>query len=321
MAFVLSSGASPGSPAVEAGDLKSLQRGFESHPGYHPTMKKTLLLVVALVAILTLGGCNVLRTTYTDHERDGGITPAQAEEQLLAIEGVTSADYRTEEYYSPGEGGLFSSEGMDIYLEVTIDPEYSIADPEEFYGFLAPLAWSVNDHYPQGSVTVSIEGGIDRGYEWGPAVVDVLGLDEDAHYYPIRSDDISWHTRAFGEAFGRWPGERVETPTGLLLDKPPIVETAPAIADARIVLESGPDGTPCYVVSFERLDGDYGSYDGGVDVRLLDDTGVEVDAIVASPDLDRVEFCYSEAESPSDPSATLTAEPTLGFEETWLTAY
>ncbi len=284
-------------------------------------MKKTLLFAAGVIVILALGGCNVLQTTYTDHERDGGITPIEAEEQLLAIEGITAADYRTEEYYNPGEGGLFSSEGMDVYLELTIDPGYSIDDPEEFYGFVAPLAWSVNDHYPQGEVIVSIDGGIDRGYDWGPAMVAVLGLNEDAHYYPVRSDEISWNTRDFGSAFGRWPGEAVETPDGLLRDEPPVVEEIPAIAEPQIVLEGGPEATSCYVISFEREDGAYGYYEGSVDVALLDDTGVELQSAPTSSNLDAVEFCFPDDALPVGVSATLTAEPTLGFAETRLTAY
>ena len=96
--------------------------------------KSRVLLAVALIAgLTTLTGCEgILYTTYHDQERDGGVTPEAAEALLEEVEGIAEADYSTFLWESDGEGGLFASEGMNVILNVTVDPEWSIDEPAEF---------------------------------------------------------------------------------------------------------------------------------------------------------------------------------------------
>lgn len=277
-------------------------------------MTKTLFRFVFVVALMAvLAGCS---SGYTDQEREGGISPSAAEQQLLAIKGVTAADYRTAPYENPGEGGLGASRGMNVFLDLTIDPGYSIADPADFYDFLARLVWSVNDHYPKGSVVLSIDGGIDPEYDWSPTVRQVLGLDD--HDYPWRAfaEEISATSNRFGDALGRWPSEPVDTPGGLLLHEAPVVSEYPAIDGAQVVLTGGADpGQSCYRVDFRRLEGARERYDGSVTVALLSPDGVELGSAAsgAGADATRVLFCFPNDALPLGPHATLTAEPTTGF--------
>ena len=76
---------------------------------------------------------------------------------LEAVPGIEHADAYTAPWYNPGEGGLFSSTGVDLVLWVTIDPEMHVADSAGFLRATAEAAWSINDGYsPQGRVNLIV---------------------------------------------------------------------------------------------------------------------------------------------------------------------
>ena len=277
----------------------------------------------AVAAVLLLAGCS---TTYTDHQREGGITPTAAEQALLAIDGVESARYDTVEYYNPGEGGLFSSEGMDIYLEVAIDPEHSIADPVEFLDYLARVAWSVNDHYPQGAVTLVITGGLAHYYDWLPIVNEVFhqNLDRVSDFsysgynrvWGDREIPIAMGASIYGDLYGRWPSEEVAAPSGLLIAEPPEFPVVDALTDLTLSEYSNEyRKEDCYFLSFVRTPGYEGAYPGVVQTELRSRAG----AVLQQVDLDSTDrsefYCFDEGERPSGASVHILAEGSEWYSE------
>lgn len=279
-------------------------------------MSKLRIVTCAVFALALLAGCS---STYTDHERDGGITPEAAEQALEAIDGITSARYSTEEWYSPGEGGLFSSEGMDIYLEVTIDDEHSIADPEQFLDYLARTAWSVNDHYPKGHVLLVITGGIAHYYDWLPVVNAVFGTDltylsdySGSAYgrdWGEREVPISVAAQTYGDRFGTWPSEEVDIPTGLLLDEPPVFPVVAALTDISFRTQTPqPSEEDCYTVHFVRGVGYDGPYVEPVQVELLSSSGAVIETHEIDGNYSYTSFCFDDGERPSGAQLHITAE-------------
>lgn len=286
-------------------------------------MRKFRLASLAVAAAL-LVGC---QSPYTDYEREGGTTPAAAEQLLLSIEGITRADYRTVEWHSPGEGGLGASWGMDIYLAVTIDPEYHIADPVEFLDFLARTAWSVNDHYPKGSVLLLVTGGIAHYFDWLPAVNEVFGSDDlylrtfsSSDYRPdadSREMPIIMSASEYGEAFGRWPSEPVKARTGLLLPGAPEYPTVPAIeALSAEPFRDQLKEQDCYYASVKRMNGYDGTYVLPIELELVSGA-TRVEATLEKGDYGHF-FCFDTGERPSSATVHARAEGVPGYEATEL---
>lgn len=269
----------------------------------------------------TLTGCDALHHEYVDVQRDGGTTPAAAEEAIESIDGVTSAAYATVETYSPGEGGMFSSEGMSVVLAVTIDPEHSIADPQEFLDFLGATAWSVNDRYPDGQVVIALTGGIDRNFDWAPIASAAFGEDYSSVDHAFDLDDysllkdaeiIAISTETYGERFGRWPSDAVDTPDGLLLDQPPVLVDVPAILEPEFYNYAASSTDLCTRVEFERAIGGVARYDGVVTTTIYSASG----SILASGDQVGdgafTSYCFG-AERPDGIYATVETAPADGF--------
>jgi hypothetical protein len=292
------------------------------------SITRTALAALLVMGALSLTGCEgILYTTYHDQERDGGVTPEEAEQLVLSIEGITEADYSTDLWDSPGEGGLFASEGMNVILAVTVDPEWSIADPEAFLGFLAATAWSVNEHYPDGQVIIAVTGGVDRVFDWAGTAAAVFD-DESITYVRFtgysgvaeavgEGTPIALSTAKYGERFGRWPSDPVEVPSGMLVNEPPAVTVVPAIEKLVFVelADPQPNGDECYHVSFRRALGGAGEYEGTVSVTLLADDGAEIDtAQIVAPDI-FTQFCFAEGELPEDAALTFRSETVDGFSD------
>ena len=283
------------------------------------------LLVAAL--FLSLTACSPFSDPYVEELRDGGTTPAAAEELIGSIEGVSAVDYQTIEWYSPGEGGLFSSSGMSVLLNVTIDPQYSIADPAGWLEFLAATAWSVNDHYPVGDVVIALTGGADRVFDWTSVARDVFDDDElrliSILGYEVGSEvaetavPIAVGTATYGRVFGRWPSEPVPLPAGLLANVPPTITIVPAINELNTYLQEDPaEREPeCIWVSFRRGEGGMGAYLGDVSVTVLDADQVEVESEVVSDNSIYADFCYPIGQRPEDPSVRVVTEPAEGFSD------
>ena len=275
-------------------------------------VRPILTAVAASLLLVVLTACNPFTDPYEDHQRDGGIAPAQAEKALLSIEGISDAEYGTYSWYSPGEGGLFSSSGMDVVLTVTVDPEYSIADEAAFFEYLAATAWSVNDHYPKGTVVIQLIGGEDVNFDWLSVAQEVFpdlknfssassaGYDdEDAEWYR-NGRVLGVSANAYGERFGRWPTDEVDPPRGLLDHAPvtPILE--PAIYDLHLTItDEDEDGESCYHLSFQRS-GQSEVYAGEVTTVLRSASGAELQTEVTSTHASYEFFCFDADALPKD---------------------
>ena len=269
--------------------------------------------------MLTLTACsNPFTDPYTDEQRDGGITPETAESALLSIDGISAAEYGTYEWYSPGEGGMFSSSGMDVVLTVTIDPDHSVADHEAFLEYLAATAWSVNDHYPKGAVVIQLLGGEDVNYDWLSVAQDVFpgitgftspssgGYDEsDADWYRSGARTIVVSADRYGERFGRWPIDEVDTPSGLLANEPFEQILVPAITDLVLTIDEVGE-QPCYHLSFQRS-GQSVMYSGEVTATLISASGDELQTDTSSNFGNYVFLCFDEDDFPEGASVDVSS--------------
>lgn len=294
-------------------------------------MRSVLTAIAASVLLLTLTACNPFTDPYEDVQRDGGITPAEAESALLSIEGISAADYGTYAWDNPGEGGLFSSSGMDVVLTVTVDPEYSVADEAAFFEYLAATAWSVNDHYPKGAVVIQLLGGEDVNFDWLSAAQETfatLTRFSSANSAPYDLDNADWYVggrvltvsaSAYGERFGSWPSDEVEPPSGLLDNEPftPIVE--PAITDLRLTItEEDAQGESCYYLSFVR-GGQSVAYAGEVTSALISASGEQLQTQVTSTHASYEFFCFDSDQLPEGASVEVSTGPDADHEFSMVT--
>ena len=290
-------------------------------------MRTTLgSIAAAAIVLATLTACNPFTDPYTDEQRDGGVTPEAAEALINSLEGVTDADYETVSWYSPGEGGLFSSEGMDVVLSVTVDPEYSVADPEGWLRFLAATAWSVNDRFPKGDVIIALTGGQDRVFDWQTIARDVFdddSLNTDRVRLDLRDsipEDavvITVFVGSYGDLFGRWPTEPVQPDDGLIAHEPPTISVVPAISDAYMnehTIQDDDELYPdCFWVEFTRGVGGAGTFTGAVDITVLDSDGEFSKSTRLEGDASSERLCYTTGNRPPDASIILVTSPADGF--------
>jgi len=283
----------------------------------------------ALLAATLLVACD----GYQNHPSDGGQRPAEVGAALEAVPGIVSADAYSFPWYNPGEGGLFSSRGVDLLLWVAVDPEKHIADGEEFLRTVAAAAWSINDGYsPDGDVVLLIRGGLDIDYDWDAAAATVFGEGqavrnpEVATYHIDQDLDITDRDVVIGfadgmyqRAFGDWPAAPPDVPSGLIADGAPAPVDPPAAAWFRVRTETV--GDTCVRVSFERAVNDDGEmYHGDVTVTVMYN-GAELATEVAPGSADdefggdqSVQFCEGSWIRPArDYSAHVVAPAAPGF--------
>jgi hypothetical protein len=290
------------------------------------------LLGIALATTLT--ACD----SYTNHPSDGGLTSAEVQATLEAVPGIQHADAYSVPWYSPGEGGLGSSRGVDLLLWVTIDPEMHIYDHVGFLRTAMQAAWSINDGYsPDGSVIVIIRRGADVDYDWRGDLETVLGHDgavtrgADVRYafsgyaYPpqLAESDlmVGASDDAYTEAFGAWPADPIHVGAGLLAAGPP-ESVEPAAVREWSVWNYSFDDTSCVNVTFERNVNDLGlMYTGDVTVILKvdgDEHGTDVawgEQVAESGGAGGVSFCDEglPRTSPERVTAHIVAPAEPGF--------
>lgn len=234
-------------------------------------------LAASVVAVVALAGCGVLTSPYTNHEREGGVTAAETEAAIEAVPGVTSADFSTVPWYSPGEGGLFSAAGMDLLLEVSFDPDVHLVDPGAALTSLVEVAWATNEDFPKGYVVVVFDGGVSPNTDWEPIIESTWG--------PRVSSSFSWHlddadidttgrsvatliVDAVADRFGRWPASPPETVDLELADGAPAPVLVPAID--RVSLYIGAvQPLDCWRVRIHRASDATGQFDGSVAIELF----------------------------------------------------
>jgi len=197
------------------------------------------------------------------------------------VPGIDGADAYSVPWYNPGEGGLFSSRGLDLMLWVSISPEVHIADGEQFLRAMAAAAWSINDGYsPDGSVVLIVRRGLDRHVDWMPAARAVFGdevsVSDDVRAslsdteVPLTDEDVVLSIRddLYREVFGEWPAAPGEVPDALFAEGPPATVLPPAVSDFRTAIISG--GGTCLVLSFTRgVDARQEPYRADVAVTLM----------------------------------------------------
>ncbi len=297
-------------------------------------MGRARLLVASVSALLLIAGLTAC-TTYRNSPSDGGRTSDEVAAALEAVPGIDNANAYTKPWYSPGEGGLFSSTGIDLVLWVTIDAEMHIADGEQFLREVGRAAWSINDgRSPQGNVTLVVTRGVDSGYDWVPDAVAVFGEGarvttqastafmsyDDEPELGLEETVVSLPHTAYEAAFGAWPAEPGEVASGIF------AAGAPAFIEPEAVQRFQPRPSygehPCVYVSFTRnLDRDGRPYAGPVTVTLLIDGrefGTEVAAGVPGDDeggVTYVKFCDDRLITPeAEFTVNVSAPESPGFQ-------
>jgi len=186
-----------------------------------------VLIAIALTSII-LTGCG-LTDPYKPQSNNGrGQTAATVESHIESLPGIEDAEFTYEDWYQDGEGGLFSSGGMNFLLDVTVADGYYIANPTAFLWFITKEAWTANENSPKGSLSVTITGGISDNYVWDKSIVPVFGAMQgqvsfwhgDEHDYESEDREalapgeylpvhIGIADDAMRDTFGDWPGELV----------------------------------------------------------------------------------------------------------------
>jgi len=236
------------------------------------TMRRARLVAASVAAVLlagSLSGC--LADGYTNHPSDGGRPSGDVAAAVEALPGVANVDAYTVPWYSPGEGGLFSSRGMDLVLWVTIDPEWHIVDGAEFLRQVGSAAWSINDGYsPDGDVNLIVRRGVHANHDWAADAAAVFGegtrVTRDPGiafmYYEnepsVREEDavLSIAATAYEKAFGAWPA-------------------APDVLDAELLAEGAPELEDPYAVGAFHTSGVVGGGDNCVNVSFSRAVGLD----------------------------------------------
>jgi hypothetical protein len=259
------------------------------------------LLATATLVALALSGC-VLTDPYVNKPSDGGQASAVVVAELEAMPGVSNAGFRLDPWDNPGEGGLFSSSGVNFLLLVDVEPGYRIADPAAFLDQALRALWSINDGYsPKGGISIHLRGGTDVDHDWETDVLELLGygrpsVDREGRETGIRltlNDDV------LRDQWGDWPGEPSGFASGLVVAGSPVDVDPAAISDLSYAgITSGED---CWSFSFQLgvSDADV-VYPGDVTVTLLVGDEEEATQVARAADRDPddlndgVEFCYDE---------------------------
>ena len=244
--------------------------------------------MVATAVIVALAGCGSLSGSYENQKRDGGVGAATTVETIESVPGVLDARFSTVPWYNPGEGGLFSSEGMDVLVEVDFEPDVSLADPAAALDALVEQAWATNADYPKGAVVIVFDGGVSANFDWEEVVDDQWGPDasldsqtrrhlEDVDIDLTGRSVASVWADAVGKRLGSWPGEpsadfTLETAEGAAA---PVL--VPALEGVSLRIGST-QPVDCWLINVDRNGDAVGEFTGRVDIELFRD-GVSVGSL------------------------------------------
>lgn len=300
-------------------------------------MRRLALVAGLLLSAVVLSGCvGVLTDPYRNVESDGGQSSSELLTGVEALPGIASTEFSLQPWDNPGEGGLFSSSGMNFVLEVAIDAEHHVADPAEFLETAFAAAWQVNDGFsPQGRVFVVLNGGVDPDFDWDAVLRDHFGTQhatrdvDGANVHAAAGDEIALGERMLvglstdllAARFGAWPAEPAAWPSGLVAaGAPPAVDPVP-VAGFRVAgVMSDED---CWSFSFVRnVDSESGAaYAGDVEVTLRVRGEIEGTQVARGADVDPeyardgVSFCYEDRRPGDFQTVTfdVVAPPEPGF--------
>lgn len=245
-------------------------------------LKPVFVASLLTVSALALTGCEgVLYSKYHNTPSSGGTALEDVVEAWEATPGVVSFEYETEPWYNPGEGGLFSSEGVDLVSEVVFDEGYHIEDPEEFLATYAETVWNINGGFsPEGNVQLTVVNGIDPNYNWHGVAMDLLAtsredrginvqriMNEETGVYEVT---LSLVDERLEKTFGKWADEdEVVTPN--LASGSPELMKAPAFYAPRSNGTATTGSKTCYGWTAKR-GGDVHSdepYDGEIETVVF----------------------------------------------------
>jgi len=220
---------------------------------------------LAVITAIVLAGC----TSYVDHKRNGGQTPEKAIRQLESIEGVTSANFKTEAWRSDGEGGFLAENGMNLELDIVVSPNYKVVNPAKFLNFISVTAWSINDKYPKGALNISLKGGVDGDTDWAATVKSLFPSTERVGY--IKSaGKIAIDTNALGKIYGEWPAAPQTTPSGLIVEGK--INAGPGFEFEKASSDKVGDQV-CLNVLFKRATNGNEAYSGTINLGLQNSAG------------------------------------------------
>ena len=296
-------------------------------------MRRLISAVGAGLLVVVLAGCGILSSHYENRRSDGGETSGRVIAKLEQLPGVVHASFELRPWENPGEGGLFSSSGMDFLLEIVFDDAHRIADPAAFLDTALRLAWSVNDGYsPKGSVGLLLEGGLDRDFDWDRVLRDDFGTQfagRDPYRLNVHSDDeielgervfVGMVDDDFQQRYGSWPLDPVDVPDGLTARGAPPALDPLAITGLRPSWYTS--GEECWTFDFDRgfSEEDGSIYPGVVEVTLLVDGREEATQTTAGRriddgiEYDGVAFCAEKRPGTEDSvSFSVVAPAAPGF--------
>ncbi len=288
-------------------------------------MRRARQLAASVAALLlagSLSGC--LSDGYQNRPSDGGQGAEQLTASLEAVPGIIKADVYTVHWYNPGEGGLFSSRGVDFLLWVTIDREIHIVDTTEFLRQLGREARSFNDGYsPDGSVTLIVRRGADTEHDWTPDIEAVFATSSTVARHTSPSyelpdsvtelDDVllTLPDDVYEQTYGSWPAEPAGLDAALLAAGAPVLLDPPGVRRFRTFFRYGEPS--CFEVTFIRQVGrEHWKYASPVTLTLVAD-GEELATQVAGPHAEQVDFCDASLDHEQELSVNVSAPEEAGF--------
>lgn len=237
--------------------------------------------IIATAVIAALAGCGSLSGSYSNLERDGGVEAATTTSTIQSTPGVLDARFSAVPWNNPGEGGLFSSEGMDVLLEIDFEPNTSLADPAAALDALVEQAWATNADYPKGAVVIVFDGGVSANFDWEEVVEDQWGPDasldretrrhlEDAELDLTGRSVASVWADVVGKRLGSWPGEPPADFTLEMAEGAAAPVLVPALQGVSLRIGST-QPVDCWLIHVDRNWDAAGEYTGRVGIELFRD--------------------------------------------------
>jgi len=222
---------------------------------------------ITLLASLLLTACSDPYKPESNHGRGQDYQVAEA--QVEAIEGVSDASFTVSEWYSPGEGGMFSSSGLDFYLKVTIEDGYRVKDHVKLLRFLSETIWSVNNNSPKGKINIEVIGGIDQNFHWETAIDEAY---PDGASATVIGDRFYMNSVTYTKIYGDWPINPTQSDTSGMIERGETgVLKDDAIYETHFTHFDNDEGEFTQVRFYRKILDDGTIYTGDLTVRIYSD--------------------------------------------------
>jgi hypothetical protein len=284
------------------------------------------VVAMAFVMLFLVVGCS----SYKPQQNNGtGQTSAKMLSQVESLEGVASASFEYKYWYHPGEGALFSSEGMDFNLIVKVKDGFYVDKKTALLRYLFAEAWTANEKSPKGYVRVTFDGGVSKNYLWKKELADIFGAQSDTL---VTGNTIQIDDSDMSDVFGDWAGSTPKTqPTGAFAVGSVPVVLPLAVNQVRLT-EGDINGIYQIYITGNRNKSDSGAiYQGDVDVTVYQngkvyqhDLALFKDAYEYGDDVPKFNVDYPKSKhrpNMSDYTYTLKLDPQAGFDTTTVKGY